>query len=240
MADMIWRGSRELHEEPGSPRRRKDADGTTVTRVFTGPYEDLVDNEPGINDVMEGFGGEILVKTVETIPLEAGPAGPGRMTVTADDKSDAPPDDGGGHPPSTIEIEWVQLEKSITEHPYFTNALTADAINQIVTAAEAGDPLPAFGGGGGQTEATGLYNRLRQGVDSYLVFSPVVRKTTPLTDKPTGQSAGSREAPPETPSGTWEYLKTADRSVSPGQDSKWERVEEWTGADVWDPILYPA
>lgn len=233
MADMIWRGSRDLHELPDSPQRSRDRDGLTITRVFTGPYQDLVDNEPEVDAAMEGFPTGILVRNVTTVPLEAGPDGPGRMTVIADDKSGTT-EVGSLNPEPTYETEWVQLEKSIKSHPYF-EALTTDEINAVEAAIEERTSYS------GSELAESYYAKLLRGQENYLLFSPVIRATTALTSKPSNTSAGGRETPPSAaavPDG-YEWLKTASRAVTPGQDSKWELVEEWTAADEWDDDIYP-
>ena len=237
-----WKGSTAIIEMPGSPDWRIRGEGTRIQRRFEGPYtaiKSAVDaGTYDLGETMSDIGDDYPIKDVRF--FQTGEGGVGELSITLDDFTTLPNDaTPGGEDNSKIEFESVQLEKSITEHPFFADTLSADAINTIVQAAEAGEPLPDFSSSGGQTKATGLYNRLRAGVESYIVFAPLVRKTTPLGAKPDDLEAGIREDPPEEPGGTWQYLKTADRAVSPGQDSAWDRIEEWTGADVWDPILYP-
>jgi hypothetical protein len=40
--------------------------------------------------------------------------------------------------------------------------------------------------------------------------------------------------------GGYLWLSTADRSTRTGTYGKWQRVQEWTGADSWDATIYPS
>ena len=76
-----------------------------------------------------------------------------------------------------------------------------------------------------------------KGVESYLVFSPVVSRTSTYKDRPDPADCGKIQTPPITVPGTWEYLKTGDRIVQQS-DGKYVRSEQWTGADTWERELY--
>ncbi len=96
---------------------------------------------------------------------------------------------------------------------------------------------------GGQLTLAYLFLR---GVEFYDVYAPVVRKTTTYSGGvPDVVEAGFKDTPtgfPRLPrikrivSGSavysdYEWLKTADRGVRTNRQSRWNRVEEWTGAE---------
>lgn len=233
-------GQRGIIERPNSPEIVGNREGTRVTLIFDGPFEALRSSRPDVNDTVDGFDDAIKVREYRIVPLRAGKEAFGRMTVRADDLGgdSLTSSSGGGEP--RYELEWAQIERPIAEHPAFRDALSESAINTVVTAAQDDEPLPPASGDGADA-AEALYNRLRRGVESYLVFHPIVRVTTPFSQRPQNAEAGGREDPPsdaQAPSG-YEYLKTSARIAGPTQDSEWELVEEWTGADFWDPVLYP-
>jgi hypothetical protein len=74
---------------------------------------------------------------------------------------------------------------------------------------------------------------LNLGLESYEDFAPVARKVTAYAGgPPSSTQAGDKNTPtgiPGLPSG-WEWRKSADRSMRAGGQTRWERVEEWTGA----------
>ena len=83
---------------------------------------------------------------------------------------------------------------------------------------------------------------LAKGVTGYLQFYPVIRKTTRSKDKPAVVCAnlmkvGAPAGCPLTVSGAWQWLATAD-NCSQQSDRTWRRVQMWTGAEVWDELLY--
>ena len=101
-----------------------------------------------------------------------------------------------------------------------------------------------------------LMDKFQQGEDSFILFTPFVRKTsrtyTPPSDLGTQAGLvflevpvddGDPFVPPATgriggATVTWQWLKTADRYVRQALDGKWERVEEWTAAQYWDIDIY--
>jgi len=235
----VWKGTKEIAEQPGYPRIKVDSNGTSITRRYEGAFEkiqaEITSARIATGKAMPNLGAgysSVRIRTFESWPAEGDS---GVLIVQMDDYSTSTGGEDDDVDNSTLEIDWVQLEKSITEHPYYAD-ITDSQWEQIKDAVNDKDAPKEWEDG---SKAEGAYNRLKRGVEGYLVFAPVVRRTTPLKLAPTTQTAGTREDPPESPSGDWEFLKTADRLVSPGQSSPFDRVEEWTGADAWDPILYP-
>lgn len=149
------------------------------------------------------------------------------------------------------EIDQVQIEKPLRQHPDFIGfsaddwkAVTAwDA--EIDTVARAAFEYYDRDSSGevtaGPTALTGTsssgqvaYATLRLlGVESFLDFAPVVRKTSRYNGNipPSSADAGQKtSAPSYAPSG-YEWLKTADRVSKAGLNAGfWLRQEEWMGA----------
>lgn len=247
----LWRGSQAIHEQPGSPVRERSADGLRITRIFKGPFQALVAAEPQIGAAMEGTPG-VAVSSVRTEPDEAGPLGPGTMTVEATDE--------GGHgeiipvtQPPVYEVEWGSIGKSIEQHPRYrpggVNALTfLDRLQLESWKAEQSPELRSIYkwdlagtlAGPLSANAQHLAFKLLNDETSYVVSAPIARRTTTSNFKPPTSACGKRENPPGevgAPPG-YEWLKTADRALRYGGAGQWERTEEWTGADVVDHDIY--
>jgi hypothetical protein len=149
----------------------------------------------------------------------------------------------------TFEVEMAQLEKPLLAHPDFSGY--ADVVGKWMNSPpeikNANKYVSGVDANGAATveDVTGealtkVLPKIRKGVESYLVFAPVVTKTSVSGDRPdVGKDIGKRCAPDVEPDGDWDWLKTGDRAVQQ-QDGSWQRVEVWTGADEWDQDLYEA
>lgn len=149
------------------------------------------------------------------------------------------------------EIDQVQIEKNLRQHPLFAAFSNADwlavnawedEIDQSLKQAyqyyirnkdgESDGSLLTLTGSA--TVGQVAYARLRRlGVESYLDFAPVVRRTTKYRGNaaPSSADAGQKTtAPSYAPTG-YEWLKTCDRVSKQGtRSTEWLRQEEWTGA----------
>jgi hypothetical protein len=151
-----------------------------------------------------------------------------------------------------FEIEWVQVEKSLRQHPAFaafdetdwneldqweketdTAARSAFQYYNRDSAGEVTGSIQTLGSG---TDSQQTYAGLRlKGVEAFLDFAPVARKTSRYrgSTMPTAGDAGQKiVGDPFTgvPAG-YEWLKTADRISKQGVATvEWLRQEEWTGA----------
>lgn len=190
---------------------------------------------------MDGMPGAMGRLVVRLSTLEGGSSG----SITApEEPADTAP---------VFEREWVLLEKDIRVHPRFltggTYALTPTDRAQLgVWESEPDAVLKAaykYSAGGTHTlsaNAQILASKLLNGETHYLIFTPVARRTTfGYAFIPVSTNVGLIESPPANcgaPTDVWQYMKTADRAIR-----KWgqygERVEEWTGANLWDTVLYP-
>ena len=86
-----------------------------------------------------------------------------------------------------------------------------------------------------------------EGIEAYVAYTPIITCTSRLNELPgdIGEDIG-KIGNPTAPDGTdisklvataKEWLKTADR-IEGALDGTYTRVEQWTGADKWNPNLY--
>jgi hypothetical protein len=195
------------------------SDGTILseTETWTGDYAQLVIKRNAVF---------LTAKGTSLVPTEAGQ---GELKITRETTLT-----GGARPPSvvTIEVIWQELRLPITEFPAFA-AMEISVIKGIVAAAEDPDGFAPE-----EPTELALYNLLSKGTTEYATGVPVVRRTTTNIAGNVGSgNAWYRENPPVEVEGEWEFLKTADDRREVGR--RFDKVEEWTGAKVWDPTLYP-
>lgn len=239
----VWKGSQDLFEQPGYPRWSVDGNGTRIERRYEGPYEkvqaELSSGRAARGKIMPDLGAgaaNFPIKTINYFPDEGGS---GILSITLDNYSGPAKTflDGKEGEPS-YEEEWVELEKHVSTHPYLSE-LSDEDIAETVAAAENNEDFGALSASGSE-EAAWLYKEVKSGRESYTLYVPVIRATTPYSILPPKGRAGQIEDPPseaKAPDG-WAWRKTAHRRMDPGQNSRYELVEEWTGAEEWDDIRY--
>lgn len=221
-----------------------------LTRVFRGAY----DYFKGLLDKGTLKRGKTWdstgIWTIDNLSLERLPGAGGRLTIRL-----VPVQyftlgkDGNDGKPLNFwyTIEMSQVEKPLLSHP--TLAANIDAMRawngetnltlkkalQYTGAAGATATLPE---GACQTFA----KKILLGIESYLVFAPVVTKETDYDALPKniGADCGKIKTPPYTAGGGFVFLKTADRCTQNQTDGTWHRSEQWTGADAWDTDIYAA
>ena len=233
----IYKGDVSAQQQPGSGATEL---GGQITLKFKG----MADGLAAI--VTAAIPATHTVVSRRTTPGKGGLA---ECVVVLKPKASVPGSGGSGTETlsCTFEIEMAQLEKPLLAHPDFSGY--ADVVGKWMNSPpeikNANKYVSGVDANGAATveDVTGdaltkVLPKLRKGVESYIVFVPVVTKTTVSESMPSvGANIGKRGAPRLTPSGTWEWLKTGDKAVQ-RQDGSWERVEQWTAADVWDHDLY--
>lgn len=256
----IWIGSQQLIPHPNSGTYQLDERGTRYIIKYTGPYATCVANAPARLSTVAGAPDNYYVDTVTVDKMGGGAA---VMTITL---TDAPMPGSGPDNNETLEVEWVEIQKNLLLHPVFNEA-GADSkhpnaglyalTNDDRAAIEAWKQAPtsnysytgAQGNGTLSTNAQKFADLILGGTDSYVVYSPVIRLTTKNAAPPGNSACGTIQTPPaggdlgetsnpETGELTegYVFLATADRST---RDRVWNRVQEWTGCDQIDNILYP-
>lgn len=244
MPSPVWKGSEVPELQPGYPRFRRDARGATLTLVFRGPIEDLRTYGPDIGDdvTLGAFdyapSDEIIYADSVECVEDAG--GAGTLTIVY---SNAPNSGGSAliANQTTIEVDYTPIERPLITHKRYvtggTNALTDDDRRKI----EVWRNEPSTANyNANSTNGKHFIDKLKKGIESYIIASPVARRTTRGTSAPAVNSVGTRSATaPVTGAPTgYEWLKTGDRALRQAPASGWERVEEWTGAREVDADLY--
>ena len=230
-----------LHHTTG---RVVAAETTTRTIVKQGRYADLKGQVPAKGSTYEG----LTVVHAELSPANGGMA---MLTVTGTDDHAAHVSGANvEESTTTYEVEMAQLEKPLLSNPKF-----APYVSQLELWKDGTAELRAafcYMDTDGQIKklnghALDAARLILQGVESYLVFSPVARRTI-RSQKPaerTFGAIGGRCGKIDSPAGklagmvagSWKWLKTADR-VEETSGSGSQRCEEWTGADEWNKELY--
>ena len=228
-----------LHRTTG---RVQVADTTTRTIVKQGRYADLKGQVP---DRGSHYDGGVVVSA----DLQPSNGGMALLSVTVRDATSSRYVDTDGDREIVYEAEMAQIEKPILAHPDF-RAYSREI--ELWRAGSAGDRADLmFWDGDNHVALVGKARDaaalLLKGIESYLVFAPVLRRTTKDPKKPRnafpgiGGKCGKIVVPPakarKLAAGKWDWLKTADR-VQTASAGGSERVEEWTGADEWEKTLY--
>ena len=209
-----------------SPRRAQVAtklEGATVrstiTETYSGPYAEL--------RLLQ----DALASVRPATSLQPDQAGNAILTATREETYS--PSTTEEPPPPVIEVLWQELRLPVEQNPAFD--ILSPAQKKAVRAAaesEAGQEPEDI-------NEKKLYLLLAAGTTEYSTGVPVVRRTsTKRTGDEGGGGAWFRDTPPGSIPPGYEWLKTADERRS--EDGSFTLVEEWTGATVWDPDLYPA
>ena len=228
------KGENGVHAYRTTGRVQVDANSRTENVVKQGTYEALLPLVPRKGDEFEG----LLVVSAELVRTNGGM---GLLTVSGPKYpkhgSDSPSDPGQEEEGEVEhEVEMAQLEKPLLSHPKFS--AYAEQLDEWRR-----NPETEL-----QGEAAAAAELILKGVESYLLFAPVCRRTTRIVGKAAdkwkgkiGDKCGKTDAPPKECTdlldGSWSWLKTADRVVTTTRGGT-ERIEEWTGADEWEAGLY--
>lgn len=242
---LRWKGSTNITETEGSPKYKFTNGGTTVTRMYTGPMPVLISGRPLLGGFMVDTGNALLVEDIEIEALGAGKDGPGKMTVQL--ISIEPPDNRMTPFQPVYEIEWNMLERKLEQHPIYQSTgekpLTDDDFDWIAVWESAStkvekDKAYSSLSANGQN----LVDKKKRGEDSYRLYYPVARKTSQVGIFPAVGACGTVQHPPDFPQlpDGYVWLTSADRGTRTGRFGKWERQQEWDGADDWDEDLYPS
>lgn len=244
MSTPIVKGSAAVHDHY-TGGRITNAEKQTRIFVLQGRYADLKAQMPARNGRFRGL-------RVESADLVRAKGGMGLLTITCRGKDGASGNPSGNIEETVYEIEMAQLEKPLLSKPAWSGYAeqieawrgSDPALRAAYKYKDAEDNEFELAG-----NARKIAKLLMKGVESYLVFAPVVRVTRRSNETPEdtsefrqiGKDCGKRCKPPSAPlslvDGKWDWLKTADRCQEVAGGS-FERVEEWTGADEWDKDLY--
>lgn len=232
--------------KPGYPTTTTDASGVSMTYVFVGQKAEIDPLRVNVGSTFL-YGGKVNRTDVQYIESTGFIEYTVEVYFVATEATYESTDQQYPY----FEIDYVQIEKNIKQHPDFITFTDADMVAINAWEAEVnqdfkskyqyrlrdeenkptGETLTLSGTTSAGQKAY-AYLRLR-GVESFLDFAPVVRRTSKYfgSSAPASSDAGQKTtAPTYAPSG-YEWLKTADRINKQGtRGIEWLRQEEWTGA----------
>lgn len=261
MANVVWRGHKNL--ERGKDSWDFQATKTSVSVSWHGPYAKCLSRHPKVSDSISGFDPELKVTSVKVVELD-GEAG----RIDAVLECGVAPQDSSSTAPlgePTYENEWCELQKPIETHPrcgvlnperpYWKDGVAKNDAStggkqrtwedwQELTSTEEdidGDYIVQTGVTGGWT--LDEYKSLKErGVESYVAFQPVIRRTTSHLARPLdlGDQSGKQSKPPAAANFSriedYEWLGGPDRCTRNGRT--FTRTTEWQGAEKFSNLLY--
>jgi hypothetical protein len=239
----------DTYLRPGGSRYSEGERGNTATFEYIGPSATLAAAQPGVGETWGTIPG--YVSRVD--PVTLGVSGYTLLTVTVDEKFGETASIGT-HTETAYELEWIPIRRPLLEHPEFqtgaTYALTtADLVYlQLWREEPSTDDKVAFKfykrdtnnspAGAVQTLSANAQKYaayVLRGIEYYDDFAPVARKIKTYSGGPPNSAAAGSKTTlfagfPNAPTGTWEWLKTADRSIRAAGQRNWQKSEELTGA----------
>ena len=254
-----WQGSSQLTEVPESPTIDNEGNTDSYVVTYDGPFLVCKNSRPPKGATLPGYPGCYVERS--TVTKQKGGKGtlvvylfkPGAPVISPINiPSDAPSE----------EIDWVTLEKPLETNPVFNEEtgrywLTYDDLVDIEFWKQEKRPdlrklfqyLPEDAVSDDDAvelsdNAVVFCQKLLRGGEVWRAFYPVYRKTEVVLFHPAAGTCGMIQDPPGAagvnyPPG-YVWMKTADRAVRSSRRGRWERIQEWTGAQAWDADLYQA
>ena len=238
-----------LQRRPGFPREAVNDKSYQTTIEYVGLIADLIAASPLISTPWGEYQG--IVSSVTPEHWEGSDYGV--LTVVCERLFDAAGQPTGTVRETSYEVDWVDVERSLFEHPKFrvggggTYELTEEDVAAIRSWEKCPDPhyKAAFSYSVDDwktsppssptlsANAKMLAAGLAQGIESWVDKLPVLRMSKTYVGGPPPQaSAGQKESPPSTfpnkPSG-YEWIRSADRGLRSGGQTKWVNDTEWIG-----------
>lgn len=238
---------------PGFPKISATAQGGMYEIEYVGDYDTLY-GAATIGETWGDYVGYVTSANIE--PIDKTDYGILRVVVEWKFGETNYPGGGTGTLTETnYELDWVDVQRSLYEHPIFrvggggVYELTAEDIANIKNWEKMPDPTykkdyifatnpetwdgSSAGTGTLSTNAQSLAKGLEQGIEYWVDKAPVARRSqTYVNGPPPMCEAGRKEDPesfPNLPSG-YEWLRSADRATMRGDGNKWNRDTEWLGA----------
>jgi hypothetical protein len=236
------------YKKPGFPKTDNNDKSYQTTIEYIGPLATLASAEPATNSAWGEYDG--VVRSSNLSPIEG--TDQAELTVICEFDYATPTNAPGEEKEVTLEVEWVMFQRSLFEHPEFTNGGTYALDNQDYADIQAwiNEQNPTLKaaykyneleltGSGTEAELSAAAKKFVDGLNilgepgSYEDYAPVIRRTTTfLNGLPDESDAGLKGEEPTfsgKPDG-YEWRKSADRAIRAGGQRRWERTEEWMGA----------
>ena len=240
---------------PGFPHESVDETSYRTLIEYVGPKEKLESSNSGIAVRIPWGTFPGIVNSAELVPMEG--TDYATLTVSVERKFESNDYQyGGGEVASTnYEIDWVDVQRSMYEHPEFdkngTGAYKLD--DEDIAAIKSWDICPdpsykkiwVYSKDDWKTPPDATFPTLSDnakkfaegmllGIEYWIDKAPIARKNEEYTGGPPPKgTAGKKETPPSNfpnlPAG-YEWIRNADRAIKQGGQTKWQRSIEWVGA----------
>jgi hypothetical protein len=249
MPDPLTLSDLEEYLKPDFPKITQGDNGTTTELEYIGEASEI-EGIAIVGASASPYAG--IIKTVVSEVVEV--SGLVNLRVTCEELFEAEEDTPGELREISYEIEWVKIGRPMLEHPQFRlggggdNGLeVSDVVNIEKWRNEKDEALKAdfrFATDAPGYEETGqelstnaklFAVGILMGVEEWEDFAPVARKISRYVNGPPATTeAGEKDDPtgfPNLPEG-YEWRKSADRSIRAGGQRKWDKTEEWEGAET--------
>lgn len=233
---------------PGFPREGVNNTAYVTEIEYVGLAVDLRAASPDISTEWGGYPGVVADASLE--PLEN--TDWAILRVIVERKFDASADGSGTGQEKEVafEIDWVDVQRPLYEHPEFAMdqggeyELTAEDMAAIEKWKENPNvdykkEFIYYTGADADTTSTLSTNAkmfargVQLGLEYYVDKAPVAtRSATYVNGPPPEGEAGKKEDPtgfPNLPDG-YEWIRSADRALRAGGQTKWQRDTSWIGA----------
>lgn len=239
------------NRRPGFPRESVNDRSYQTIIEYVGLLSTLIAASPDISSTWGEYPG--IVSSVT--PEEWEGSSYGMLTVVCERVFDASESSTGTKRETTYEVDWVDIERSLYEHPEFrvggggNYELTNEDVAAIKSWEKNPDPdykkIYVYSHDDYATAPTAespilsanaqMFSKgLELGVDVWVDKAPVLRESVSYVGgPPPAASAGQKEDPPEgfpnIPAG-YEWIRSTDRGLRSGGQTKWVNDTEWIGA----------
>jgi hypothetical protein len=232
--------------KPGFPKLSATENAFRTVIEYIGLSTTLEAAEPATGSIWGDFAGTVISTDIQ--PTEN--ASYSEMTVTVEQVAETNEFTYGEKESEVFEIDWTVIARSMFEHPQFApggaNELVSDDVFDLEQwTAEKDKDLQTvykyrrvYENGASQeinlSDSARLFARgIQLGQETFEDFAPVARKTSTYVGGPPDESEAGEKSEPtgfsNLPSG-YEWRKNADRSITAGSRTRFDRTEEWLGA----------
>jgi hypothetical protein len=253
MPAILWRGQTSL--TPGKEKWSVTTSNVKVTVSFSGKYTDVLGNRDALGTALSGYTGMYCTQA----DIEELDGGSGRIELTLEGVLD--PSSYTVEPLGTpiFELEFGELNRPLEQHSLCgvlnpdrpTNPTTQKKITWEDWALldpdeDTGVDYDSTGSGSGIWASAAKWDiatylqRKNKGEDSFILFTPTVRRTTVHLYPPgdVGSMSGRIQFPPSSAFDLSSFIWLAGPDRCTHNSRTFTRITEWIGADYWDTEVY--